>query len=396
MIKREVPFSGVGYKYEEDDYAVVIEAMKSESTYTQGKYQDEFERKFSAYTGSPYSFATSSAATAIELVAQLFGIKEGDEVVAPAHTYAASVYPFAKRGAKIRWADIDPKEFIVTLDSIKKVVTPKTKAIIIVNLYGLPVDAKEIMDFARERNILVMEDCAQSIGSRINGSIAGKFADACVYSFQSHKNISTLGEGGMLTVTRETWANLIPGLRHNGHRPFEIDPDKYWSPAMSDVTFDLDGVWPNNFCLGEIQCALGSHLINKVEAINSKRRDRFLMAQQATKDFLEIQWQEIPDNKISAHHLLPFKFISPLYKEGADQIFERLSVKYGVRPAKQYYPLYRYSLFSKSGNGIADVPCTDDFYDNMVSLPFHHWMSDDDFSYVLESLISVIVELRKG
>ena len=134
MTKREVPFSGVGYKYAVDDYAVVIEAMKSESTYTQGKYQEEFERKFSAYTDSPYSFATSSAATAIELVAQLFGIKEGDEVVAPAHTYAASVYPFAKRGAKIRWADIDPKQFIVTLDSIKKVVTPKTKAIIIVNL----------------------------------------------------------------------------------------------------------------------------------------------------------------------------------------------------------------------------------------------------------------------
>lgn len=394
-MKRHVPFSGVGYKYGDDDIAVVSDAMKSEKTYTQGIHQEEFEKTFRELMEVKYAFATSSAATAIELVSILFEIRPGDEIIAPAHTYAASVYPFARNGAAIKWADIDPREFIVTLDTIKPLITKKTKAIVLVHLYGLPVDTREIIEFAHSNNILVLEDCAQSIGATVNGEKVGKFADAAVYSFQSHKNVSTLGEGGMITFASDSWASVLPGLRHNGHRPFQIDKDMYWSPAMSDVTFDLEGVWPHNFCLGEIQCALGRHLLSKVETINSKRRNRFNLAVTSTLDYPEIQWQHIPDHKVSAHHLLPFKLLGSEYKTGADLVFKILSQEFSVFPAKQYYPLNRYGLFSISGNSEARIPVTDEYYDNMVSLPFHHWMKDEDFEYVLESLKQTIVKLRK-
>jgi dTDP-4-amino-4,6-dideoxygalactose transaminase len=389
MPLRKIPFSGVGYSYDENAIKVVMDAMRSADTLTQGKYQEEFQTKFSSYINMKYSFATSSAATAIELAAILFQIEPGDEVIIPAHTYAASAYPFARNGAKIVWADIDKDEFLVTLNNIKNLVTSKTKAVVLVHLYGLPVDAKEIVDFCRNKGIYVLEDCAQAIGASLNGEPVGAFGDISVFSFQSHKNISTLGEGGMLCFSNDHWAEVVPGLRHNGHKPFNNSSGMYWSPAMSNVDFDLPEVWPHNFCLGEIQCALGSFLLTKVDEINAKRRERFFLAQEVFQTTPKIKLQKIPNHKISAHHLLPFQFISKNYKDGADKVFKKLVADYGVYPAKQYYPLYRYGLFSKSGNGMADVPVTDNYYDNMVSLPFHHWMPEKDFEYMLDSVVRV-------
>ena len=393
MTQKMIPFSGVGFTYGEEEIKVVSEAMRASDTLTQGKFQKKFELDFASFLDLPFTFATSSAATAIELAAILFKVKVGDEVIIPAHTYAASAYPFARHGAKIVWADIDPDEFVVNLDSIKKLVTKKTKVVVLVHLYGLPVDTQAIVDFCNNLGIYVLEDCAQAIGARENGKIVGSLGNISVFSFQSHKNISTLGEGGMIAFSDPNWAEVLPGLRHNGHRPFKIDPEMYWSPAMSDVEFDIPDVWPHNFCLGEVQCALGSHLLTKVDEINQKRRERFKQATSFFQGNTKLKFQEIPANKVSAHHLLPFKFVSSNYKNGADLVFKRLVEEFGIRPAKQYYPLYRYGLFSKSGNGFAEVPNTDDFYDNMVSLPFHHWMPDDDFEYLLESVEKVCREV---
>jgi dTDP-4-amino-4,6-dideoxygalactose transaminase len=390
----KLPFSGVGYKYSADEIEVVANAMGSTKTLTQGEFQHKFEENFSKFVKVQYAFATSSAAASIELASILFNVQPGDEIIIPAHTYAASAYPFARRGGKIVWADIDESEFISTENEILKLITNKTKVIVLVHLYGLPVESKNIIKTAHELGIYVMEDCAQAIGAAINNVRVGSEADIAVYSFQSHKNISTLGEGGMLTTNNESWAKIIPGLRHNGHRPFLENPDMYWSPAMSDVDFDIPGVWPHNFCLGEVQCALGDYLLTKVEKINAKRRERYFYAVENTQDLHEIKWQAIPAPKISSHHLLPFKYISTEYKSGADNLFSILSNEYSIFPAKQYYPLYRYGLFANSGNGKAHVPITDDFYDNMVSLPFHHWMTDSDFEYLITSLRDLILKLR--
>ncbi len=394
MGDRKIPFAGVGYAYNDLEIEIVANAMRARDTLTQGKFQNEFEERFSEYLGVPHSFATSSAATAIELAAILFGVRHGDEVIVPAHTYAASAYPFARNGAKIVWADIDEKEFVVTLETIKPLISKKTKVVVLVHLYGLPVDVKPIVEYCRRHGIFVLEDCAQALGAKVDDQRAGSMGDVSVFSFQSHKNISTLGEGGMISFSNNDWAKILPGLRHNGHKPFTVFPDMYWSPAMSDVDFDLPEIWPHNFCLGEIQCALGSHLLKKVEAINENRRSRYLKASEFFAGNAKIQLQSLPSHKISAHHLLPFKFISSRYKDGADEVFKMLVNEYGINPAKQYYPLYRYGLFAKSGNGIADVPVTDDYYDNMVSLPFHHWMSDDDFQYMLEAVSAVTNEVE--
>jgi perosamine synthetase len=389
-----IPFSGVGARYTEEEKQAVLEAMDARDTYTQGRYQARFEAEFAAYVGMPHAFATSCCATALELAAILLRLKPGDEVICPAHTYCATAYPFARHGIRLVWADIDPETFVVSAATLAPLITQRTKAIIVVHLYGLGADMPSIMALAAPRGIRVIEDCAQSIGATVDGKMTGSFGDISCFSFQSHKNISTLGEGGMICVKDEAWTAVLPGLRHNGHRPYPAPRERYWHPAMVDVDFDWDGVWPHNFCLGEIQCALGLKMLGRVADINAKRRARYRRIVAALESFPELVFQRIPDRCVSAHHLLPFRYGPVASGATNHDFFERMVTVHGIRPATQYYPLYRYPLFRKSGNGEASVPNTDIFFDNMVSLPFHHWMPDEDFEYMIEATQETASVLR--
>lgn len=389
----KVPFSGVGARFTDEEKSAVLNAMDSTTTYTQGPYQHGFEDAFCDFIGVGYSHATSCAATALELAAILLRLEPGDEVICPAHTYCASAYPFAKYGATIVWADIDSQTWVISPETIKQLITPRTRAIIAVHLYGLPAPMRELKSLAQDANVLLIEDCAQAIGANIGEKPVGSFGDMAIFSFQSHKNISTLGEGGMLCHSNDLWGELIPGLRHNGHRPFGEGDTRYWKPAMNNVDFDIDGVWPNNFCLGEIQCALGKQMLPRITTINSDRRNRFRIFKERFNSAGSIKLQEIPLGYNSTHHLLPIKVADP--DINSDDVISKLAFECGVQAIVQYYPLNRYPLFIKAGFGRADVPNTDDLFDNMVSLPFHHWMPSDDFEYVMDSLDKVLHELRR-
>ena len=130
-----VNFSGTGHRYTQEEIDTVIEAMQNADPLTQGKYRDLFEKKFCEYNGNKYAFSVCNATAALEMAAQMCLFKEGDEIVAPSHTFTSSVYPFIKKGAQIVWADIDLTTRVVTLENIKKCITPRTKAIVVVHLY---------------------------------------------------------------------------------------------------------------------------------------------------------------------------------------------------------------------------------------------------------------------
>ena len=227
----KIPFSGRGHAYNSNEIDAAIEAMHSPMSLTQGVYKNKFEKKFTEYAGSKYSYAVNTATSALELTAQLCQFKDNDEVIIPSHTYTSSAYPFIKAGAKIVWADIELDTRVVSCATIEPCITEKTKAIVVPHLYGYGADMDEIMDMATGNNIIVIEDAAQSLGTRINGRMTGTIADFGVYSFHSHKNMTTLGEGGMITTNHQKYAELIPMLRHNGHCDFfqrKIIGDPQW------------------------------------------------------------------------------------------------------------------------------------------------------------------------
>ena len=391
-----VPWSGRGPNYTEDEIATVVAAMRDADPQTQGRYQAEFERQFGAYIGSPHAFAMSSCTAALELAALLCRLQPGDEVISPAHTFAATVIPFARTGASLRWADIDPDTRVVTAETIRPLIGPRTKVVIVVHLYGLVCDMDPILDLAREHQIVVVEDAAQALGAKYKGRQAGSIGDIGCFSFHTHKNITTLGEGGMLVLRSAKHAEAVPGLRHNGMRGYEGDRSRYWVPAMSNVDFDIDGLWPYNFCIGEVQCALGSKMLERLDAINAERKNRAERFIAAMASFPELVFQKTPEGCGHSWHLLASRYDGERYNKTRDDLIGFLAFAAGVQAVVQYCPLYRYPMFKKAGFGEANCPETDRFFDNMVSFPFQQWMPENQFSTMVSLVRNGLDQMRKG
>ncbi len=379
----KIRFSGKAHDYTQDEIDTVIAAMKMADPFTQGKFQKTFEEKFAVYIGTNYAFAVNNATAALEMAAQFCQFKPGDEVIIPAHTFTSSAYPFVKKGAKIIWADIDLKTRVVTAENLSKHISSRTKAIVVVHLYGYIADMPEIVSLAKEHNIVVIEDAAQAMGTSIKGKKSGSFGDIGVFSLHSHKNITTLGEGGVLVVKDPAIANIVPMVRHNGHCSFSFEREHYWIPAMGNVDFpEINGetLWPNNYCLGEIECALGVKMLDRIDEINTQKRIRALrfIDELSYSSILEFHRE---DSYRHNYHLLAARVMNGKRND----IMAFLADDKGIQCVVQYYPLNRYPLYQKLGYGEAICPNTDLFYDNMISFPFHHWLSKSDFEYMLDS-----------
>lgn len=390
----KIPWSGVGVKYTQDEIEAVINCMKTADPLTQGPYQTEFENKFKNYIGSRSAFAVSSATAALELAAIMSGIREGDEVICPAHTFCASAIPFARTGATIKWADIELDTRIVSAKTIEPLITDKTKVIIVVHLYGLVVDLDPILELAKNKNILIVEDVAQAPGASYKGKKVGSIGDFGCFSFHTHKNMNTLGEGGILTVNKEELIKLVPGLRHNGVRSFK-DQDVYWQPAMSNVDFDIEGVWPYNFCIGEVQCALGSKMLDRLDQMNHVRKEKALKVIERLKDYKELKFQYRGDeDRENVFHLLVAYYEGGEFDKTTDDFIETIVNDYKIKVIRPYYPLYKYPIFAKSKNNKADCKVLEYYFERIVAFPFHQWMSEEEFDYMIESIINTLKKLR--
>lgn len=391
-----INFSGRSIHYTEEEIAVVAEAMRTAEPLTQGHYMAEFESAFARYQGVAQGscFAVSNGCAALEMSAQLCRFKEGDEVVIPSHTFTASAYPYLKKGAKLVWCDVDPRTHVASAETIAKCITPKTKAVVVVHLYGYAADMPEIAALCREKGVILIEDTAQAIGCDVAGKKAGSYGDMAIFSFHSHKNLTTLGEGGMLYVRDEKLQKLVPMLRHNGHCAYEFERPNYWTPAMGNVDIpELDGemLQPNNFSLGEIECALGTKLLERIDSINAAKRARAIRFIDALADYPELEFLR-EDSTRHNYHLLVARMTTGVEKR--DAFMRAMFEDKGIKCVVQYIPLNRYDYYRKQGLGESNCPNGDLFFDTMVSFPFQLWMSDEDFEYMLASTREVLASLR--
>ena len=390
----KINFSGIGHKYTQEEIDLVSEVMSTADPLTQGYYRNNFESKFAKYLGVEHAFTTNNATSALEMTAQLCQFDDGDEVVCPSHTFTATLYPFLKKGAKIVWADIDLITRVVTLETLRKVVTEKTKVIIIVHLYGYAADMPAIIEFCKKKNILVVEDNAQGIGTEIEGKKTGSFGDFGIFSFHSHKNITTLGEGGMLVVKDPEMAKIIPMLRHNGHKPFDFEQEEYWLPAMGDVDFPMlkDKIlWPNNFCLGDVECALGAKLMDRLDDLNTLRRTRAIYFIDELVEFKEMVFHRVDNTRHNYHQLIAY-FPTGIRNE----FMKKMAYDKKIKCIVPYFPLNRNSLYKKLNFNNSNCLIADALFDNMCSLPFHSWLSNEDYDYMLQSTKEVLRELKKN
>jgi dTDP-4-amino-4,6-dideoxygalactose transaminase len=383
-----------GHSYTEDEISAVGDVMRShEKSLTQGDHVKKFEKDLAEYIGVNEVFTTMSCAHALEISAMLLQINSEDEVIIPAHTYCATALAFARRGAKIVWGDINDTYLTLSPESIRKLITKNTKVVVIVHIYGLLTpQISEIVEICKKNNIVLIEDCAQALGSFHDNKSCGSFGDIACFSFHSQKNITTLGEGGAITVRDEELSRKIPSLRLNGHTQFQDKGDKYWLPAMTNVEMEIPSIYPIKSTMTEPQAVVGSLLIKRLNKLTAERRRRAIYFREELKNYDEIIFQGYENEMGHSHHLLPIKINSTKFNR--DDVIKNLYENYRIKAIIQYYPLNRYDLFTVMGYHKGELPKTDDFFDNMLSIPFsvtHTW---EELQYIAESIKSVINDLR--
>ena len=260
---RQIPQSEPSLNGNELKY--LSDCIKSGWISSQGKYVNIFEKKFSEFVKNRYCLSTCNGTTALQLAIATLKLKPGDEIIVPDYTFVSPINSIIHSNCKPILADIDPDTLCISYDSVKKIITKKTKAIIIVHLYGNSPDLKKIVKFCKKKKISIIEDCAEAFGTKYNNKHVGNFGDFGTFSFFGNKTIST-GEGGMVIFKNKQKYDLAKKLRDHGMRPDK----KYWH---DQVGF--------NFRLTNMQAAVGCAqlesaklFINKKIYINKKYRSK--------------------------------------------------------------------------------------------------------------------------
>lgn len=246
--------------FDEDDFKAVVEPLKS-GWVLQGRYVNEFEELFSKFTDSKHSIAVSSCSTALQLVLSAYGLKEGDEVIVPSFTWIATANAIEYTGAKPVFADIDLSTYNIDVNKLEELITPKTKGIIAVHLFGLCADMDAINEIAKKNNLFIVEDAACALGSYYKGKHCGTFGDYGCFSFHPRKSITT-GEGGMITTGDFAKANLCKSLRNHGSSDTKGQPF---------LLADYDNLG-YNFRMTDIQGALGVSQMKKIDFLLGERK----------------------------------------------------------------------------------------------------------------------------
>jgi perosamine synthetase len=382
--------------YTQGQIDAVVRVMSKIQPQTQSTQLAEFETKFKEYIGSNYAFGIDNATNALRLAAIMCKLKPGDEVIIPAYTFCATAIPFGKTGAKIVWGDIDPVTWVIDINDIKRKITSRTKALVVVHLLGMPVNMKAVMEIAKKYNLKVVEDCAQAPGSSINGQKVGSFGDFGCFSFHGAKNMTTLGEGGILTIKSGEDAKLVEKIRHNGCCAWKGERQRYWVPAMGNVDVDPEmEMWPNNFCIGEAACACGMEGLKVLDETNDILIGQRNKIRDIMSDTPEITFAKEPVGYKHIIHQFIMHFEGTKSGKNRNDLLDIMTAEYKIRCIVQYYPLYRYDLFKKLGAGEHNCPVLEKWWDNSFSFPWWADMDDETITYLTSSLKSAIAKLKK-
>jgi dTDP-4-amino-4,6-dideoxygalactose transaminase len=250
----------------DDAEAKAVAAVLESGWVSQGARVEEFEAVFARYTGVQHAIATSSCTSALHLALVASGVGEGDEVLVPAFTFVATANAVEYCRARPVFVDIDPETFNIDPAQIESRITPRTRAIVPVHLFGLAANMPQILDIARRRRLRVIEDAACALGTRDHGGHVGALGDAGCFSFHPRKVITT-GEGGMLVTNDPSLADRVRSLRN--HAAAVSDLQRHAGngtrlPAFHEIGF--------NYRMTDVQAAIGLAQMNKLEQILERRR----------------------------------------------------------------------------------------------------------------------------
>jgi perosamine synthetase len=409
-VKLKVPYSFFGSIYDQDEERMVLAAMKQESQ-TMGPQVAMFQKEFAKSFEVKHAFATSNCTTAMHAATQVFGIKAGDEVIVTPITFIATSLVVLKEGAKPVYADIDPKTFNIDPKQIEAKITPRTKAIYVVHYGGQICDMDPIMAIAKKHNLYVMEDCAHAHGAKYKGRQAGTIGDIGCFSFHSLKNMTTLGEGGMITTNNDKFADTIQRMRvmsithwnpdqtaweFGGFKMEKKSVKDYWLPSHFDV-IDDNGKWGNNYRMNEAQAAVGRAQLRKLDMLVGKRRENSHYLTEGLKGIKGITPVYEDPNCYHAFHLYTLCVEAETLGASRDEFMRVLYQEEGIQGIQHYQPTYHFTGLKKMYN-YPDKLCPNAekfFYARHTSLPMNPRLTRNDLDMMIEGVRNAAKKVSK-
>ncbi|MCS7057712.1 MAG: DegT/DnrJ/EryC1/StrS aminotransferase family protein [Meiothermus sp.] len=281
--------------FEADEIEAAVRVLRSgKVNYWTGEEGRLFEREFAQYVGTKHAVALHNGTVALELALYAMGIGEGDEVITTPRTFIASASAAVMRGARPVFADVDRNSGLITPESIEKVITPRTKAIVVVHLAGWPADMDGIMALARRYNLWVIEDCAQAHGARYKGRSVGSIGHAGAWSFCQDKILTTGGEGGMLTLNDDALWERAWSFKDHG-KSYDAVYRRQHPPGYRWLHEDFGTNWR----MLEVQAAIGRVALRKLDAWVEKRREN---AHYLSERFRQIPALRVPEVPADLYH----------------------------------------------------------------------------------------------
>jgi len=323
-----------------------------------GENVKKFEKSFSRYLGVNNAIATSSGTSALHTALWALGIGNGDEVITTPFSFIASSNCILYVGAKPVFVDIDERTFNIDPDLIEESITERTKALLIVHLFGQPCDMKPILKVCKKHKLLLIEDCAQAVGAEYKRKKVGTFGDVACFSFYATKNLMT-GEGGMIVTNKKRIAEKARMIVDQGQRK------KYDHAVLG-----------HNFRMTEVEAAIGLIQLKKLEKWNEKRR--------RNAEFLNERLEEVKEVEIP--YILPAcKHVYHQYviKARKRDKLQKYLLKKRIGTAVHYpKPIYKQEAYKKLGFNLR-LPRVEKVVKEVLSLPVHQLLKKDDLERIV-------------
>lgn len=357
---------------DDEEIEAVIKVLRSSiltGRVQSGPWVKRLEDGFADFVKTKYAFAVNSGTAALHLALMAAGVGIGDEVIVPSFSFIATAEVVALVGAKPVFVDINPRTYNIDREKIEKAVTKKTRAIVPVDLYGLPADMQPIREIADKHRLVIVEDAAQAHGAMYLGKPAGSFADIACWSFYASKNMTT-GEGGMVTTNKEEYADKLPFMRAHGEK------EEYFSSMIG-----------HNYRMPEVMGAIGSVQLRKLPKFLGTRRRN---AQQLSEKLCKVGRLQLPSELKDCRHswYLYTVRLKDASESSRDKVVDKLRQK--NIGATVYYrtPIHLMPYYKQFGK--YQLPETEKASKQVFSLPVHPAVTSEQIDYIGKTTIELL------
>jgi perosamine synthetase len=358
----------------DDDIAAVSETLKSDWLTTGPKVR-EFEEAVCRYTGAAEAVAVNSGTAALHAMIAALEIGPGDEVIVPAMTFAATSNCVVYQGGTPVFADVDPNTLQISLESVRRLITSRTRAVIAVDYAGLPCDYEGLRSITNSHGLALLSDGCHSLGGRIGDAHVGTLADMTAFSFHPVKPITT-GEGGMVTTNNRQLAARMRQFRNHG-----ISTDARQREEQGTWFYEMTTLG-YNYRICDIQCALGISQLKKLNQWKMRRTAIAARYDNAFRNDAVIRPLSLREEAVHGYHL----YVVRVPAEERNNIFRQLRSS-GVGVNVHYIPVHLHPFYqSRFGTSRGQCPVAEAAFEQILSLPIHPTLTDAQQATVISSL----------